>query len=307
MPYKKHMHNINLKFNYNVPIKESVGNEGDFLIAGTAIRSTLTSNNHKFIGEELKKSADTLKGVPILVDHRNEVSAIKGRVIASEFDDIDEKVDFKGRISDDEIKRLIKRGDLNSVSIGATVKELEEADDGVFIPRDIQFRELSLVAVPADEGATFNVALQEAYDKVKSDFPKNIDYDEDDEELDVDESHSIDKKEVKMTEEETKSETEETTPAPEAPEEPQPEPEPAPEEAEEAKVDEQLKKARVALKQKELEKLQKQLKEADSDEEPKEEPEPAPEEADEPEVSEKYKIVSGYGSIRGGSFTVVRT
>jgi len=153
-----------LKFNYQVPIIESAFINDDFIIQGTALNATITSNNHKFIEEELQKSANTLSGVPLLIDHRNEVDAIKGRVISGEYNEDERKVNFRAHVIDHNIKEMIKDGRIDSVSVGADVKELEETDDGFFIPHGIKFRELSLVAVPADEGATFTVALQEAYE-----------------------------------------------------------------------------------------------------------------------------------------------
>lgn len=162
-----------LKLNYQVPILESSTIDGDFIIEGTAINSTTTSNNHKFLTEELQLSATSLTGVPLLVDHRNEVSAIKGRVIQGAYDSENEKVNFRAKVVDKSVKEMIKDGRLNSVSVGADVKEIDE-EDGVLIPRGIIFRELSMVAVPADSGATFNIALKEAFQSSKGEINISI-------------------------------------------------------------------------------------------------------------------------------------
>lgn len=151
-----------IKLSYSVPINESGLINDEFLIGGTAISCTTTSNNHKFIAEELRESAQTLNGVPLLVDHRNEISAIKGRVKSGEYDEENSRINFKAIIKDSEIKKMIKDGLINSVSVGATVRDVEEIDE-VLVPRGIVFKELSLVAVPADSNATFSVALKEAY------------------------------------------------------------------------------------------------------------------------------------------------
>jgi len=181
--WRKSKQKMNLKFNYTVPFVSEGIIDDQFIIAGTAINSTITSNNHKFLPEELNKSAVTLKGVPLLKDHRNEVDAIVGRVLEANFDEETESIPFKAKVNDETVKKLIKRGDLNTVSIGAEVSDIEESEDGVLIPRGIKFKELSLVAVPADEGATFSIALKEAYSsKLKSskevgggETPHNID------------------------------------------------------------------------------------------------------------------------------------
>jgi hypothetical protein len=162
------MESVNL--NYNVPFKitESHGDNPTFLIEGVAINTTTTSNNHKFLSEELQTSANTLTGVPLLKDHNNSVDAIVGRVKEGRYNEETQNVIFKAQVIDDKMKNLIKQGVLNSVSVGADAMDIEESDDGSLIPKGIIFRELSLVAIPADSGATFSQALTEAYDKCKS-------------------------------------------------------------------------------------------------------------------------------------------
>ena len=157
-----------LKLNYNVPFQvvENLKENLDFLIQGIAINATITGNNHKFLPEELKLSAETLNGVPLLVDHKNEVGAIKGRVLLGSYNEESSRIDFKAKVVDNDIKRMVKEGLINSVSVGASVREIEE-EEGILIPRGITFKELSLVAVPADSGATFTTALQEAYNTIK--------------------------------------------------------------------------------------------------------------------------------------------
>jgi hypothetical protein len=191
---------INLR--YQIPFTESASVEGDFMIQGTAINETTTSNNHKFIAEELSKSANSLTGVPLLVDHENKVENIKGRVLKGSWNEIDRKVDFKAKVMDELCKQMIKDGRLNSVSVGATVSDVEELD-GVLIPRGIQFKELSLVAVPADQGATFNIALKEAYETqskapVISVATEKIVKEEAEEEDDEDEEEEVEVEEVQV-------------------------------------------------------------------------------------------------------------
>jgi len=178
----KQMNKINLNYNIPIQIKESV-EEGlenkEFLIQGIAINSVTTDNNHTFLPEELEKASITLEGRPLLKDHEATVDSIVGRVIKVDYDSIDQNIKFQARINDTEegkrVKQLIKSGDLNTVSVGANVKELEESEDGnTFIPRGILFKELSLVATPADDNAqftftgnSFGLALQEAWKNIK--------------------------------------------------------------------------------------------------------------------------------------------
>ncbi len=67
---------------------------------------------------------------------------------------------------DETAEQLIKDKRLNSVSVGVDVKHIErvgEGDDSRLVLTGLKFRELSLVAVGADEGANFEMAVTEAY------------------------------------------------------------------------------------------------------------------------------------------------
>jgi hypothetical protein len=281
MPISKQM----LDLKYNIPILEKGLFDKDFIIQGIAINSTTTENNHKFLPEELRKSAQSLNGVPLLIDHKNEVNAIKGRVIHSEFDENNKNIPFKAVIKDNSIQQLINDGLLNTVSVGAAVEDIEE-DNGFLIPKGIRFKELSLVAVPADSNATFTVALQEAYKLLSSPIEENP-------------NGEIKTKEVsQMTQEEVKaSET--------------PKVEEKVEKVEEKpKADESILKELAEIK-KQLEEMKemKKIKEDIPDElKPKEEPkkeEPTEEDEQEekPEEKSTLKFTEGFGSIKGGAIT----
>ncbi len=160
----------NMLIEYAVPIESSATIDGDFTIQGVAINETTTSNGHKFIGEELSKSAHTLIGVPLLKDHNNSVDSIVGKVNTAHFNEATNNIPFKAVVKDSKIKQLIKDGLLNTVSVGAHVdpSNIEELENGDIIPHNITFKELSVVAIPADSGATFGVALNNAYKKLNS-------------------------------------------------------------------------------------------------------------------------------------------
>jgi hypothetical protein len=155
-----------LNLTYHVPISETDSQNGVLTIKGIAISSTVTSNNHKFLPEELRNAYTTLKGVPLLLDHKNEVNSIVGRVIGSEF--VNNSIFFEARVMEESIQQKIRKGLINSVSVGAQVSDLEEIN-GVLIPHGIVFKELSVVAVPADSNAQFTIsqALQEAWKPFK--------------------------------------------------------------------------------------------------------------------------------------------
>ena len=301
-----------LILNYNVPIAEAGMMDQDFIIQGIAINATLTANNHKFLPEELRSSAATLTGVPLLVDHDNRVESIKGRVMVGEFDEMNPRVKFKAKVMDENIKNMIRNGLLNTVSIGAAVKDLEEGEDGIITPRGIVFKELSLVAVPADAGATFAKAMFEAYNLKKISSPKIettgfAQVNEEDmmkckecgkmvakdkmkahmdkmHEEESDSSLSIDNKMLKgglniMSEKEV-TKVEQKMEAV----------------AEKFTTDPKILELLTKLTEKviALEKSKEEVKESEV------------EEKEELPSNSKYKIVQGYGSLRGDAFTIVR-
>jgi len=283
-----------ITLSYNVPILESAQVDSDFVIQGVAINATITSNNHKFLNEELRESATTLTGVPLLVDHRNEISAIKGRVTIGEYDEVNSRINFKAKVVDKEVRQMIRDKLINSVSVGATVKDIEEGADGVIIPRGICFKELSLVAVPADGGATFTTALHEAYTHAKEWDPKpeseEETEEEDEEEIEIEDKAKVEVKELqsptkvdelesmkgglKMSEEITKVEQKLEV-----------------ESAESKMLKEMMSK--VEAMSKELTELRAKKEEIKA-------------EVKEEEAPSKYNIVQGFGSLRGSSYTLVR-
>lgn len=170
--------NMNLNLKYQVPftlVENYVeGNQSnDFFIEGIAINSTTTDNNHKFVAEELKSAAYSLIGRPLLTDHDDKLKSMAGKVIGAEYDEMTQAIRFKAKLNNTEqgklAKELIRSGDLNTVSIGANVTSFDESEESI-IPRGIKFKELSLVAVPADDnaqfsfkGQTLDLALKEAW------------------------------------------------------------------------------------------------------------------------------------------------
>ena len=155
----------NIKFEYQIPIQSKTNSDNDFIISGVAINATTTRNGHVFLAEELQKSAKTLRNKPLLKDHNNSVESIVGRVTNNvSFNNEKEQVLFDARVMDKVMQEKISQGLIDSVSVGAIVKEVEydDKDETKEILRGIEFLELSLVAIPADKGATFATAIAES-------------------------------------------------------------------------------------------------------------------------------------------------
>lgn len=158
------------RLNFSVPIT-CAGHGKDFIINGTAINSTITLNGVEFTGEELQKSAISLKNKPLLKDHNNSIDAIVGRVTQATFNENGQKVDFIAKVMDEKMQKMINDGRITSVSVGAMVQDLEEieTDDSSHLRAiGIDFVELSLVAVPADPNAGLAQAVMASYELKQS-------------------------------------------------------------------------------------------------------------------------------------------
>lgn len=161
---------MNKKITFSTPITEAQKHQstGEFKIKGTAINATITRNKTKFLPEELKKSAQTLIGKPLLKNHSNDIDSIMGTVDHAEYDEKTQSVLFEATIDEESYQQKITKGRIKNVSIGATVERVQEDydDNGKlesYTVYGIDFVELSMVAVPADPGAGFTKAVLEAF------------------------------------------------------------------------------------------------------------------------------------------------
>ncbi len=279
------MEGINLS--YSVDISEASTENGDFIIQGTAINATTTDNGHRFLVEELRPAAKGMTGIPLLVDHDALVSNIKGRVLVGTFNEEQEKIDFKAKVMDKLTIEMIKDKRINSVSIGANVKEIEENDDGTITARGIKIKELSLVAVPADDGATFAIAMSEAYNSLKEENLQELKGGLSEEMKENDD--------VKTPKEEEAKEEEKSEPV-------------VTEEKLRTLVAESVVAAMKALKEADVdetpvEEPAEETKEEEAEEETEDEEESEEEEEDKAEESNKLDIQEGSGTLRGHSFS----
>src|SRR3990167_4557808 len=143
------------------------------MVHGTAAKEVISRNGIKYVAKELEKATPTLKGKPILKDHKNTVDNIIGKVINAQYNAEEKAIKFQGLIVDEKIQKLITNGLLNHVSIGASVKNLhqeETAGQKYMVAEGIEILELSVTPVPgiADAsimpGENLAIAMQEAYE-----------------------------------------------------------------------------------------------------------------------------------------------
>lgn len=142
-----------LKKEWLVKIDESYGKP--LLIKGYAIHAGATRNWNLYLESELKKAADSLVGKPIYLEHVSADAAV-GKVLASGWDPDKRAIWFVAEIYDDNVADKIRAGIIKHVSICADYELLEPLDH-IRIPYGLEFRELSLVAVPGDPEANIMV------------------------------------------------------------------------------------------------------------------------------------------------------
>jgi hypothetical protein len=142
-----------LKKEWLITIDESYGKP--LLIKGYAIHAGATRNWNLYLEDELKKAADSLVGKPIYLEHVDVGSAV-GKVLLAGWDPEKRVIWFTAEVYDDEVADKIRAGIIKHVSICADYDVLEPFDS-IKIPYGLEFRELSLVAVPGDPEANIMV------------------------------------------------------------------------------------------------------------------------------------------------------
>jgi len=132
-------------------------------ISGIAINASESRNGITYLASELSKAAKTLQGKPLMMDHSGSVKDIVGRVTSSKYNTLTESIEFEATVMEPKIQEMINDGRITDVSVGATVGDLAEQKDGTVYAINIEFLELSLVAIPGivDAGITsINQALE---------------------------------------------------------------------------------------------------------------------------------------------------
>ena len=147
-----------------MPIKEVKMVGDDFLVTGVCINETTTRNGIKYTVDELEHAAESFREKPILLDHENKVQNIVGRTTKNvSFSHEKRGIEFEARIVDEDIQRKINQGLITDVSIGASVKDLIEEDDGSRKAVGLEGMEISFVAVPGDPNANLAQAMENSF------------------------------------------------------------------------------------------------------------------------------------------------
>lgn len=126
-------------------ILEAVSQKPVLRIKGVALKAGVSRNLNVYVEEELRKAAETLRGKPVYYEHVSADRAV-GRVVDAWWDEDRKAVMYLAEIYDEETADKIRLGLVRKVSVALDYEVLEPVDGK--LPRGIEFRELSLVAVP---------------------------------------------------------------------------------------------------------------------------------------------------------------
>ena len=147
-----------------MPILETTTVGDDYLVRGICINETTTRNGIKYTVDELENAAKTFRNKPILLDHENKVMSIVGRSTENvNFSHGKKGIEFEARVVDKDIQTKIDQGLITDVSIGASVKDLVEEEDGSRRAVGLEGMEISFVAVPGDPNANLAQAMENSF------------------------------------------------------------------------------------------------------------------------------------------------
>lgn len=159
------------KIRFSAPIqveeaKKSEDGEGldKLVVSGTAVAEGTSRNDVHYTAEVLEKSAETLKGKPLLLDHSESTRDIVGKVTEAEY--TNGKVPFKAEVDtgEQDLVRKLENGFVDSVSIGAGFdEEASEHRDGVLHVKGLEMYELSFVPVPGVPEAALSQVIAEKF------------------------------------------------------------------------------------------------------------------------------------------------
>lgn len=164
----------------NLSIEESVEESGvkKTYAKGIAIKAGVSKNKRNYSWEVLKKASQSMVGRPLMLNHSEDVRNIVGKVVECKLDELSQSLPVKIELDESEtsIVHKVKKGFINSLSIGATCNEKESFIDenGVFNPVGLNFEELSFVHVGGVPGAIVNGIVAENIKKEGSDMESNI-------------------------------------------------------------------------------------------------------------------------------------
>ncbi|MEM2873053.1 MAG: hypothetical protein QXD82_02655 [Nitrososphaerales archaeon] len=139
------MKKLQESFQWLMPIKPI---NGTHFIHGIALSVGITRNLNKYSDDELKRAARTLIGKPFFYPPHSNPPTKVGEILDAEYED--RRIEYFGRIDDDEVWNLISSGKIKHVSVDARYRWGERIDG--IIPHGLIFDGLSLVPENVEPG-----------------------------------------------------------------------------------------------------------------------------------------------------------
>jgi HK97 family phage prohead protease/HK97 family phage major capsid protein len=139
--------------------KQGDGEDEDLVITGHASTNDEDRSGDVIVSDAWKKSgalANYLKNPIVLAFH--DMSRPIGKTIEHDVDDMGLKITAKISKAAGDIVQLIKEGILSAFSVGFIINEADfDPKSGIFIIKDLELFEVSVVSIPANQNALFSI------------------------------------------------------------------------------------------------------------------------------------------------------
>ena len=173
------MENKVLKFSMPLELKEADEDDGSVTIVGHASTNDIDRSDDIVTSDAWTKSGalkNYLKNPIVLAFH--DTARPIGKTINHEVDEKGLKITAKISKAAGDVLELIKEGILSALSIGFMIKDADfDPQSGVFVIKDLELFEVSVVSVPANQNALFSIAKNfnssEDYKKFRNQFIKS--------------------------------------------------------------------------------------------------------------------------------------
>ena len=161
----------NIKFDWHAGIIEAktpAEEVGSLVISGELVNGEICANNFALDTEELPSIAKQVKNINLRIDHGKSVRDVIGGFRIGTYDGAKKRIMFEAEVDDPHIQRLVAKGRLKYISIGASadafcskcgeptkplrVCECKGAHD---IIKNVLLKEASIVTEPAYKSSVF--------------------------------------------------------------------------------------------------------------------------------------------------------
>jgi len=123
-------------------------------IRGVLAIPRVSLNGYLYLPEELENAVKKANEVPIYLEHVSANNAVGVAKLIWNPEKM--RVEFEGEVFDEEVEKAIRAGAIKHVSLGADY-DILDFFDSYSVPRGLEFRELSLVAIPGIPEANLEV------------------------------------------------------------------------------------------------------------------------------------------------------